>query len=134
MAQSISGAWIDGHNQIVEVSKSGFEYLGHYGSGPDNGRLALQIRPDGKGGYKGKWIVYSGGPRVHQVSAMLSGSGLELKWCTGPARRPHCHGETWRRQLQRPPKLPPLLKDGIRKPNPPPVIRRPDLRQQRIPG
>lgn len=133
-AQSISGEWIDAESQIVQVSKSGSEYRGHFRTGPNNGRLALEVRATGAGGYRGQRIVYAGGPRVHHVSVRLSGGGLELKSCTGPDRRPRCMTETWRRELRRPSPLPPVIRDGIRKPAPPPVILRPDIRQQRIGG
>ncbi|MBS7696206.1 MULTISPECIES: hypothetical protein [unclassified Chelatococcus] len=133
-AQSISGEWIDVEDQIVQVSKSGTEYLGHYRTGPDNGKLALQVRPSGTGGYQGQSYVYDDGPRVSHVSVRIGGGGLELTSCIGPDhRRPRCRTETWRRQLRRPPQLAPAIRDEIRKPMPRPAIRQPDMRLQRTP-
>jgi hypothetical protein len=133
-AQSISGRWIDHRDEIVEVSQSGSDYRGHYRTGSDNGRLALEVRSTGNGGYEGQRYAYADGQRVSHVTVTMGSNGLQLKHCFGPDSRPRCMTETWRREMRRPVQLPPVIRDGIRKPQPPPVIRRPELRKQRIGG
>lgn len=133
-AQSIGGRWLDRQDQIVEVSQSGSEYRGHYRTGPNNGKLALQVRSSGDGSYEGQRFAYADGQRVSHVTVTMGGSGLQLKHCFGSDRRPRCMTETWHREVRQPPQLTPAIRDSIRKPAPPPVILRPEIRKQRIGG
>lgn len=132
-AQTIVGDWVTGTNDMVRVSVSNSRFIGYFTSGPYSGKGALAVIETAPGRYSGHRLIYQGGTKRQSVKARISSGRLVLDACFSDADASACTTvETWRREVRRPPQMPPVIRDGIRKPAPPPVILRPDMHQQRI--
>lgn len=130
-AQSITGFWVDPDNNLVHVNASSAQYRGVFSSGPAKDHVALVVTADGQGAFKGRRYTYEARDSSHDVTARFVSGALQILVCGETAQGGWCkEDQTWQRQpltfqVQ---KLPPKIRDEIRKPKPPPVIRRPDVK------
>jgi len=135
-AQSITGDWLTSTDAKVRVSSSNGRYVGTFTSGPYSGERALNVTGTGNGRYKGQLFRYRGSTRPMNVRGALSSNQLLLDSCADYDDGYGCLNiARWQRaRIQLPPHLSPAIKDEIRKPKPPPVIRKPGLHLKRTPG
>lgn len=130
-AQTIVGDWVTSTDDTVHVSSSNTRYVGTFTSGPYASKMAMAVVPTATGQYSGNLFRYRGSTRPTQVKARIRSGQLSFDACFTDADAYACTTiETWRREFRRPSPLPPVIRDGIRKPAPPLVILRPDIRMQ----
>lgn len=135
-AQSITGDWVDYSGEVVNVRETGSRYRGAYTTGPDTGKTVLAVAPAGNGTFTGQHTTYRGAKQTQDVTALLQSGQLILQSCFRTPDVSGCIGvDKWRRTVMNYRKLDPNVSDIIRRPKPPPVIRKiPGINLKGSPG